>query len=91
MIVTKYLDNMVFYHIYPWGETLVYIAWTIRASYYYTIMSTPGQNFFVTEISFKIMSVVDWRVLTTKNTQQVDIDNARENSRQVTYDYEIGD
>ena len=42
MIVTKDIDNKVFDHIYPWGETLVYIAWEIRVSYQCTTMSTPG-------------------------------------------------
>ena len=29
MLVTKDLDNKVFDYIYPWGETLASIAWTI--------------------------------------------------------------
>ena len=41
MLVIKYLDNKVFDHIDPWVETLVYIAWTTRASYHHTIMATP--------------------------------------------------
>ena len=33
ILATKYIDNKVFGHIDPWGETLAYIAWTIRAHY----------------------------------------------------------
>ena len=36
------------------------------------------------------MSVVEWRVVTAANQRQVDIDNVRENARQVTHDYAIG-
>ena len=40
MLVTKYLDNKDFDYIDPWGETLSYIAWSIRASYHHTIIET---------------------------------------------------
>ena len=46
MLVTKDLDNKVFNYIDPWGETLAYIAWDIRASYRRTIMAIPGQAVF---------------------------------------------
>ena len=44
MLVTKDLDNKVFNYIDPWGETLIYIEWAIRAYYYFTVLSTPGQS-----------------------------------------------
>ena len=59
MIVTKDLDNKVFDHIYPWVETMAYIAWAIRASYQRNIMATPGQAVFVKYMLFNITSVVD--------------------------------
>ena len=40
---------------------------------------------------FNLTSVVDWRVAIAEKQRQVDIDNIRENSRQVTHDYAIGD
>ena len=59
--------------------------------YYYrlTIIPTPGQAVFGIEILFSLVSVVDWKVLTSMKQQQLDIDNVKENSRQVTHDYEI--
>ena len=89
MLVTKDIDNNVFDHIYPWGETLAYIAWTIRASYHSTIMATPGQSFFGRDTLFNLVSVLDWRVVTSVKQHQVDIDNVRGNSRQVTHEYAI--
>ena len=54
-------------------------------------MATPGQAVFGIEILFSLVSVVDWKVVTAVKQQQLDIDNVKENSRQVTHDYEIVD
>ena len=59
MLVTKDLDNKVFNYIDPWGETLAYIAWAIRASYHHTIIATPGQAVFIRDMQFNLMSVID--------------------------------
>ena len=81
MLVTKDLDNKVFNYIYPWGETLTYIAWEIRASYHRTIMATPGQDVFVRDMLFNLTSVDDWQVVTAVKQRKVDIDNVRENAK----------
>ena len=60
MLVAKYLDNKVFGHIYPWGETLASISWAIRASCHYTLMAKPGQAVFVIYTLFNPTSVLDW-------------------------------
>ena len=39
---------------------------------------------------FNLALVVDWRVATAAKQHQVDIDNVRENAKQVTHDYAIG-
>ena len=54
-------------------------------------MATPGQAIFSRDILFNLASVVDWIVLTAMKHCQVDIDNAGENSRRVTYAYAIRD
>ena len=91
MIFTKDLDNKVFEYMDPWGETLAYIAWNIRDSYHHTILDPPVQAVFSRDILFNLTSVVDWRVATAANQHQVDIDNVRENVKQFTHDYAIGD
>ena len=58
MLVIKDLDNKVFDHIDPWGETLSYIACPIKASYSHTIMATPGQYVFSRDMLFELASVV---------------------------------
>ena len=90
MLVTKDIDNRVFDYIDPWGENQASIAWAIRASYHRTIFSTPGQAVFGIYLLFNLTSVVYWLVITSAKQRQVDIDNVRENSRQVTHDYTIG-
>ena len=66
MFVTKDLDNKVFEYIYPWGGTLVSIAWAIRAYYKHTIGATIGQYVFVRDMIFNLASVIYWRVITAK-------------------------
>ena len=90
-LVTKDIDNNIFDYIYPWGETLAYISRAIKAYYLCTIMVTPGQAVFGRYMLFNLASFIDRKVVTTAKQLQVDIDNARENSRQVTHEYAIGD
>ena len=73
MFVIKSLDKKDFDYIDPWGETLAYIAWVIRASYHRTIMATPVQAVFGRDMLFTLASVVDWRVVTSVNQRQIDI------------------
>ena len=91
ILVEKYLSNKVFNCIYPWGEPLAYIAWSIRASYHRNIMDTPVQYFFCRCIIFNLMLVIDWRVITALKQRQLDIDSFRSNARRVMHDYTIGD
>ena len=62
-----------------------------RASYHRNIMATPGQAVFCRYMLFNTVSVVDWRFSTAAKQRQVDIDNVRENVKQVTHDYAICD
>ena len=91
MLVTKDLDNMVFDYIYPCGENLAYIAWTIRDFYHHTIMATKDQSVFGRDMILNTPSVLDRRFITIANQQQVDIDKSQGNDRRVTHDYATGD
>ena len=91
MLVTKDLDNKVFDCIDPWGETLESIAWLIRACYHQNIQTTPGQDVFGIDMILNLMSVLNWRFITSGKQQQLDIDNVQENTRQVTHDYTVCD
>ena len=54
-------------------------------------MATLGQAVFGRYMLFNLTSVDDWWVVTAAKQRQLDIDNVRENTKQVTHDYDIGD
>ena len=62
MIFTNDIYNKTDY-IYPWNETLAYIAWAIRSSYHRSIQYIPGQAVFGRYIIVNVVSVVHWRVI----------------------------
>ena len=53
-------------------------------------MNTSGQAVFDIDMILNLASVVEWKVVTTANKWQVDIDNVQENSGRVTHEYAIG-
>ena len=60
MLATEYIDNKVFDYIYPWGETLEYIAWDYKdlSSPQYSVRTRP--RCLVVDMIFNLASVVDW-------------------------------
>ena len=90
MLVTNDLSNKCFDYIDPWGETLSYITFVIRAYYHKNIQATPDQTVFGRGILFNITSFIDWQVITAGKKWQVDIDNVQENARRFTHDYVVG-
>ena len=75
MIITKYLSNKVLDFINPCDENLEYIAWKIRATYYRTIQTAPGQYLFFRDMLFNLASIVNCKFITIANQQQVEINN----------------
>ena len=49
-------------------------------------MATLGQAILGKDMSFNLESVVDWQVVTAARQSQVDINDVRENARQVMHD-----
>ena len=91
MIVRKDLDSQIFDYIDPCGEILSSVAWAVHASHHSTLNKTPGQLVFGRDMIFNLSTVVDWKTITKTKQTQVDRDNLRENARQVTHDYAVGD
>ena len=91
MIDTKDLDRKVYDEIDPLGETLSSVVWAIKASYYNNLGFTPGQTVFSRDILFNLTSIIGWRIITTSNQRQVNIDNVFKNVRQFSLDNAIGD
>ena len=67
--------------MYPWGETIAYISWVIRASYRRTIQDTLGQAVLVIDMIFKLTSVIDWKFITSGKQIIVGIDNFHNKAR----------
>ena len=59
--------------------------------YHHTICATPGQSVYGKYIKFNCTSVVDWRVITSRNQIQVNIDNLCKHGKQLIHDWDIGD
>ena len=89
MIITKNLDRKFYNYIYPWGETLKFIAWMIGYSYHHTLVFTPVQEVFERDMLFNNMSIIDWHVITTNKQWQVDTSNGHKNYKGVRYGYTI--
>ena len=49
------------------------------ASYHHTLGATLGQYVFDRYVVFNLASIVDWCVITPRNQQKFDIDNACKN------------
>ena len=87
MFVTKENDVKVYDHIDPWGETLLSVAWEIRASYHCTLGFTPGRAMIGRDMLFNLTSIFYRHVLTARNQRKVDVDNVCKKSRQARHDY----
>ena len=91
MLSTKDIYRKVYDYIYTWGGALASVVWEIIVSYHLTISFTPGKALFGRNVLFNLTPLVYWRVVTTRNQRQVNIDNSFENSRRVRHDYTVGD
>ena len=75
MFSTKDIDSIVYDYLYPWEGNIALFTWVIIAYYHLTLGFTSGQAMFGRDMLFNLMSIVYWRILTTRNKRQVDIYN----------------
>ena len=85
MIATKDIYIKVYDYIDPWGGGIDSLSWEIIASYHHTLGFTAGQDVFGRDILFNLTPIVDWRVLTARKDQKVDIDNVYKNTRRASH------
>ena len=84
MIVTIDLDNKAFDYIDTCDKTLTYISFN-----HHNIRSTSSQYVYGRYMLFKIVPVVDWRVITVRKHQKVHVYSVHKRSKQVRFDYSI--
>jgi hypothetical protein len=66
-------------------------AWAICSTYHTVLKASPGAAIFGRDMLFKIPFIADWNKIGDYRQRQTDLNTARENSKQVDYDYKIGD
>ena len=74
----------------PWTAILASVAYAMRSTYHTTLQATPAQLIFRRDMIYPVEYVAEWDVLRQKKQKQIDKNNHRENSRQIDFDYRVG-
>jgi hypothetical protein len=65
-------------------------AWAIRFTYHTVLKASPGAAIFGRDMLFNIRFIADWNKIGDYRQCQTDLSMACENSKQVHYDYKVG-
>jgi hypothetical protein len=65
-------------------------AWAICSTYHTVLEASPGTAIFGCGMLFDIPFIADWNKIGDYRQCQTDLNMARENSKQVDYDYKFG-
>jgi hypothetical protein len=66
-------------------------AWAIRSTYYTVLKASPGAAIFGRNMLFDIPFMADWNKIGDYRQHQTDLSMAHKNSKQIDYDYKVGD
>jgi hypothetical protein len=66
------------------------VAWAICSNFHTVLKASPGVAIFGRNILFNILFIADWNKIGDYRQRQTDLSTARENSKQVDYDYKVG-
>ena len=91
MLKTKDLKNHIFDPLDKWGQILASVAFAVRCSYHSTLKGTPGQLVFGRDMLLDIKFHPDYKKVWADKQSRINLDNARENSKRVPHDYQVGD
>jgi hypothetical protein len=67
------------------------VAWVICSTYHTVLKASPGAAIFGRDMLFDIPFIADWNKIEDYRQRQTNLSTARKNSKQVNYDYKIGD
>jgi hypothetical protein len=67
------------------------VAWAICYTYHTVLKASPGAAIFGRDMLFDIPFIADWNKIGDYRQRQTDLDTARITSKQVNYDYKVGD
>jgi hypothetical protein len=66
-------------------------AWAICSTYHTVLKASPGVGIFGRDMLFNIPFIADWNKIGDYRQHQTNLSMARKNSKQVNYDYKVGD
>jgi hypothetical protein len=66
-------------------------AWAIRSTYHTVLKASPGAAIFGRNMLFNIPFIANWNKIGDYRQRQTDLNTARKNSKQVDYDFKVGD
>ena len=73
-----------------WSGTLSAIAFGVRATIHTTMHATPMQAVFGRDAILNIRHQANWAYIRKRKDRLVRINNARENSKRIPYEYQVG-
>jgi hypothetical protein len=65
-------------------------AWAICSTYHTVLKASPGAAIFGCDMLFDIPFIADWNKIGDYRQRQTDLNTAHINSKQVNYDYKVG-
>jgi hypothetical protein len=65
-------------------------AWAICVTYHTVLKTSPGAAIFGRDMFFEIPFIADWNKIGDYRQRQTNLSTARKNSKQVDYDYKVG-
>jgi hypothetical protein len=65
-------------------------AWAICSTYHTVLKASSGASIFGRDMLFDILFIANWNKIGDYRQCQTDLKMARENSKQVNYDYKVG-
>ena len=65
-------------------------AWDICSTYHTVLKASPGAAIFGRDMLFDIPFIADWNKIGDYRQGQTNLNTARKNSKQVNYDYKVG-
>ncbi len=65
-------------------------AWAICSTYHTVLKASPGAAIFGCNMLFDILFIVGWNKIGDYRQCQTDLNTAHKNSKQVNYDYKVG-
>jgi hypothetical protein len=66
-------------------------AWAIRSTYHTVLKASPGTAIFGCDMLFDIPFIANWNTIGDYRQRQTNLNTAHINSKQVNYDYKVGD